>query len=74
MKYINVVKWSATLILIVASVMNGLNLYPWAQMLLLLGGTGWFAVAWASGDYALMTTNGVMNLAVLAGLAYNLLF
>jgi hypothetical protein len=74
MKYLIWLKWSATVILIAGSVLNGLNWYPVAQLVLLLGGAGWFIAAWLQRDHALMTTNGIMNLAVIAGLVYNLLF
>jgi hypothetical protein len=71
LKLDSIFKWVATVILVMGSVMNGMNLYPWAQITLMIGGVCWFIVAYMWRDYALMATNGIMNLAVLGGLLYN---
>jgi hypothetical protein len=54
-------KWTATLILIVGSAVNGWGMYPLGPILLALGGLIWLLVAVQLGDRALITTNAVMT-------------
>jgi hypothetical protein len=70
---VDAIKWTATAILVAGSVMNGMNMYPWAQLVLVSGGIFWFVAACITRDWPLMVTNGIMNLAVIAGLLYNFL-
>ena len=61
-------KWTATLILILGSAVNGWGLYPAGPILLALGGLIWLAVAVQIRDRALITTNAVMTAVTAAAL------
>ena len=61
-------KWTATLILIIGSAVNGFGVYPLGPILLCLGGVIWLAVAVQTRDTALITTNAVMSAVTAAAL------
>jgi hypothetical protein len=62
--------WVATVILIVASGVNGLGFYPWGPLLLVLGGTIWMIIAIIRRDWPLIVTNAVMGTVGLATVIY----
>lgn len=59
---IKMMKWMATVILILGTAVNGLGYYPQGPLLLVLGGLVWLAVAVRVRDYPLIVTNLVMSL------------
>ena len=63
-------KWAATAILIVGTAVNSLGIYPAGALILSLGGVLWTVVAIRWREPALITTNLVMLLTGLAGLAW----
>lgn len=65
--------WTATAILIVASAVNGLGLYPWGPLLLILGGLIWMIVAWQRDDRPLIVTNAVMGAVGAVTMIYTLM-
>lgn len=65
--------WTATAILIVASAVNGLGLWPWGPMLLILGGLIWMIVAWQRDDRPLIVTNAVMGAVGAVTMIYTLM-
>ena len=65
----NILKWLATVILIIGTGVNSLGYYPAGPLLLLLGGLLWFVVSVRWREPALIVTNGVMNLVAIAGLS-----
>lgn len=68
-----VIKWSATVILIVGSFVNSMRVYPEGPWLLVLGGVLWLISAIKMQDRALIVTNAVMVCAGAGPLIYNLL-
>ena len=64
--------WVATVILIVASAVNGLGFYPWGPLLLVLGGTIWMVIAMIRRDWPLIVTNAVMGTVGLMTVIYTL--
>lgn len=66
----NILKWTATAVLIVGTAVNSLGFYPLGPALLVLGGFIWLAVALRWKDPALIVTNAVMSLTGLAGIVY----
>jgi hypothetical protein len=70
---INLQKWTATVILIIGSAVNGLGYYPAGPALLAVGGLIWLAVAVQIQDRALITTNAVMSAVTLAAILIHFL-
>jgi len=68
-----VLKWSATVTLIVGTLVNSLGYYPEGVLLLVMGGFLWLIVAMRWRDNALIATNLIMSLTGILGLAYNYL-
>lgn len=68
MKIDTVLKWIATVVLIVGSAVNGLGYYPLGPIILAVGGTIWFAVSLMWREWALVLTNGVMTAVGVAGI------
>lgn len=73
MSKIDLQKWTATLVLIIGSGVNGLGYYPAGPLLLVLGGLIWLAVAVQVRDRALITTNAVMTAVTATAIAINYL-
>lgn len=73
MTKIELQKWTATLILIIGSGVNGLGYYPAGPLLLVLGGLIWLAVAVQVRDRALITTNAVMTAVTAAAITIHYL-
>lgn len=65
----NILKWAATIVLIIGTGVNSLGYYPQGPLLLLAGGILWLVVSVRWKEPALIVTNGVMNLVAIAGLA-----
>ena len=66
-------KWTATVILIVGSLINGLGYYPWGPLILTAGGAIWLIVACRWREPSMIVTNAVMFVAGAGGLLFNLL-
>jgi len=66
-------KWTATVILIVATAVNSLGYYPAGPMLLILGGIFWTGVSFLWKETSLIVTNIVMLITGIAGLVYHYL-
>ena len=64
----SILKWLATVILIIGTGVNSLGYYPEGPLLLLLGGLLWLAVSIRWRETALIVTNGVRNLVAIEGL------
>lgn len=67
------IKWSATLVLIVGSFVNSMQVYPQGPWLLVAGGVLWLISAIRMKDRALITTNAVMVFAGAGPLIYKML-
>ena len=68
----NILKWSATVVLIVGTAVNNLGYQPAGPLLLLAGGAIWLAVSIRWKEPALIATNAVMTLTGLGTLIYKL--
>ena len=64
--------WLATVILIIASGVNGLGYYPLGPLMLAAGGVLWLLVAILRRDWPLIITNSVMGTVGLATIIYTL--
>lgn len=69
---IKMMKWTATVILILGTAVNGLGYYPLGPLLLVLGGLVWLAVAIKVRDVPLIVTNLVMSLVGLTTVLWRL--
>ena len=69
----SIIKWSATLVLIVGSFVNSLQMYPEGPWILVLGGVLWLTSAIRMQDRALIVTNAVMVFAGAGPLIYKML-
>jgi hypothetical protein len=66
-------KWTATVILIVGSLINGLGYYPLGPLILTAGGAVWLIVACRWREPSMIVTNAVMFVAGAGGLLFNLI-
>ena len=66
----NVLKWIATVVLIVGTAVNSAGYYPAGPILLILGGIIWLAVSIRWREPALIVTNSLMTLAAVIPLTY----
>lgn len=66
-------KWAATAVLIVATALTSLNIYPLGPILYLIGGLLWLIVSIRWKEPALIVTNAVLASVNLIGLIYNLI-
>ena len=69
---IKLMKWTATVILILGTAVNGLGFYPLGPLMLVLGGLVWLAVAIKVRDVPLIVTNLVMSLVGLTTVVWRL--
>ena len=69
---IKLMKWTATVILILGTAVNGLGYYPQGPLLLVLGGVVWLAVAVRVRDVPLIVTNLVMSVVGLTTVLWRL--
>ena len=65
----NILKWTATVLLIIGTGVNSLGYYPQGPLILLAGGVIWLAVSIRWREPALIVTNGIMAAVAVAGLA-----
>jgi len=70
----NILKWIATVILIVGTAVNGLGYYPAGPIILAVGGFVWLSVSIMWKEPALIVTNVVMTLTGVGTLVYKLAF
>ena len=68
----SVLKWTATVVLILGSLVNGLGYYPWGPLILTVGGAIWLLVAVRWREPSMIVTNAVMFAAGTGGLLFNL--
>lgn len=68
MKIDSLLKWTATLTLVVGTAVNSLGYYPMGPIILAIGGIIWLIVSIMWKEPALVVTNGVLVLVGLAGL------
>ena len=73
MKLDQVLKWTATAILILGTAVNSLGYYPLGPIILVLGGIVWLTVAIMWKEPALIITNAVMSAVGAGGLLINYL-
>ena len=65
-------KWVATTILIIGTVVNAAGYYPAGPLILALGGYVWLVVSIMWKDWALITTNAVMSTTAIVIVLYKL--
>jgi hypothetical protein len=68
----SLLKWTATVVLILGSLVNGLGYYPWGPLILTVGGAIWLLVAVRWREPSMIVTNAVMFAAGTGGLLFNL--
>lgn len=68
----NILKWTATVVLIVGTAVNGLGYYPLGPFILVAGGVLWTIVSIMWREPSLIVTNGVMLLTGIGALVYRL--
>ena len=66
----NILKWGATVILVLGTIANSFNWYPVGPLLGLTGSIIWLSVAIRWKENSLIVLNAVMTIAGLAGLIY----
>ena len=64
----NILKWAATVLLVIGTGINSLNIYPGGVLILTAGGIVWLIVSIRWREPALIATNAVMLLVGVAGL------
>ena len=64
----NKLKWSATFFVILGTVFNSLDMYPFGPMTMVVAGIMWFVVSVYWNDRALIVTNGTLTFVSLFGL------
>jgi hypothetical protein len=64
----SILKWTATVLLIVGTGVNSLNIYPSGALILVAGGAVWLIVSLRWREPALIATNAVMLIVGIAGL------
>lgn len=69
----NILKWTATVILIVGTAVNGLGYYPLGPIILIVGGILWLIVSILWREPSLIVTNLIMTLTAIIALSYRLL-
>lgn len=69
----NFLKWLGTVTLVIGTVLNGLNVYPFNVLVLSLGGVFWIWAAVRVRDIPLIVTNAIMMAVGMAGVVYNYL-
>lgn len=67
---LQLLKWCATGVLILGTLLNSINIYPAGAIVLVVGGTMWLTAAIRMRDRPLIITNAVMTLVGLLGLMF----
>lgn len=70
LKIDHVLKWLATVLLIIGTGVNSLGVYPAGALILAAGGVLWLVVSLMWREPALIVTNAVMLITGVAGLAW----
>lgn len=73
MRLDQILKWTATAILILGTAVNSLGYYPLGPVILVIGGIVWLIVAVMWKEPALIITNAVMSAVGASGLLINYL-
>jgi len=68
LKIDSLLKWTATLTLVIGTAVNSLGYYPMGPIILAVGGIIWLIVSIMWKEPALVVTNGVLVVVGLAGL------
>jgi len=68
---ISILKWMATAILLVGSLVNGLGYYPLGPAILAIGGSLWLVVSIVWRDWSLIATNGMMTVLTVVPLMWS---
>jgi len=71
-KLIEIIKWTATNLLIVSVALNGLGMYPWGPIVAIVGGVLWTVAAFHMNDKPLIVTNLLMTSIGAATVLYTL--
>jgi len=66
-----ILKWIATVVLIIGTMVNSLGYYPQGPLILTVGGVFWLIVSIMWRESSLIVTNAVMLVTGLAGLIYH---
>ena len=74
MDFTEILGWTATVTLIVASAVNGLGFYPEGPLMLALGGAIWLWVSVRMRNWPLIVNNSVLLIVGLGTTIYNLSF
>ena len=72
MRIDSVLKWTATTVLILGTVVNSLGYYPQGPLILALGGYIWLSVSIMWKDRALIATNAIMSTSTVVLVLYKL--
>jgi len=72
MKLDIILKWVATVILIIGSAINSLGYYPVGPIIIITGSAVWLIVSLMWKEPALIITNGVLVVVSTSALLYNL--
>jgi hypothetical protein len=67
----NILKWTATAILIFGTAVNSLGYYPAGPLILCIGGVVWLIVSIRWREFSLIMTNAVMTFTAAAGMIYH---
>ena len=73
MKIDDILKWTATSILIIGTAVNSAGYYPLGPIILIIGGIVWLVVSIMWKEPALIVTNSIMTLTAVAGLLWKYL-
>ena len=67
MNKIDILKWTATLTLIIGTAINAYGYYPEGPLVLALGGGIWLIVSIIWKEWSLIVTNGILTIMGLSG-------
>ena len=67
MNKIDILKWTATLTLIIGTAINSYGYYPEGPLVLALGGGIWLIVSIIWKEWSLIVTNGILTIMGLSG-------
>lgn len=69
----DLIKWGATVTLIVSVGLNGLGIYPLGPLVQIVGGLLWTVASVKMGDAPLIVTNVVMTLVGIIAIGYRMI-
>lgn len=70
MNAIDVLKWTATVVVVIGTAVNSLGYYPLGPLILVLSGFIWIVVSIKWKEPSLVVTNVVITAVAIAGLIY----